>query len=397
MTMCGAVSARSATSRLCAREGRHARAHDLDLALGEIAPHRCRSSRSTYASRFAFSSGQSYARLAGPGESRSRRASSSPVDLGSIPHDLLGHAADVHAGAAEPPGSRPAATRAPYSAARCAQASPPLPPPITSRSNSYWLASHPPPDPRMLHWPLAGAPRAPEPPVAEAVQCAHPGCLACKTLCCRSAPAGFDQIRPEHVEPAIRELLERNRARIGELPQLAEPSFAIARRAARGAASIVCADLVAVEPSQCGAQFRASARALQRLPAAAVGLADRSGAERAPVPRLPAHRRARAGQPRPRPAARDRTCPARFSPGRRRAGRRAQGSASRRSCSSSRSCRRNSRRTCSMRPTPGAITSRRSRARGFNATIIEQGAPARARRAAGGLDPRRSISPPTSP
>src|SRR6201997_14235 len=36
----------------------------------------------------------------------------------------------------------------------------------------------------------------------------------------------FVQIRPEHVEPAVRELLERNRARIGELASLPEPTFA---------------------------------------------------------------------------------------------------------------------------------------------------------------------------
>ncbi|HXY97155.1 MAG TPA: M3 family metallopeptidase [Steroidobacteraceae bacterium] len=36
----------------------------------------------------------------------------------------------------------------------------------------------------------------------------------------------FVQIRPEHVEPAVRELLERNRARIGELAALPKPTFA---------------------------------------------------------------------------------------------------------------------------------------------------------------------------
>jgi oligopeptidase A len=35
----------------------------------------------------------------------------------------------------------------------------------------------------------------------------------------------FLQIRPEHVEPAVRELLSANRARVAELTQLAEPSF----------------------------------------------------------------------------------------------------------------------------------------------------------------------------
>jgi len=36
----------------------------------------------------------------------------------------------------------------------------------------------------------------------------------------------FMQIRPEHVEPAVRELLERSRARIGELAALPQPTFA---------------------------------------------------------------------------------------------------------------------------------------------------------------------------
>ena len=36
----------------------------------------------------------------------------------------------------------------------------------------------------------------------------------------------FMQIRPEHVEPAVRELLSENRARIGALATLATPTFA---------------------------------------------------------------------------------------------------------------------------------------------------------------------------
>ena len=36
----------------------------------------------------------------------------------------------------------------------------------------------------------------------------------------------FTKIRPEHVEPAIRELLSVSRARIEELEALATPSFA---------------------------------------------------------------------------------------------------------------------------------------------------------------------------
>jgi len=36
----------------------------------------------------------------------------------------------------------------------------------------------------------------------------------------------FMSIRPEHVEPALREVLDANRARIGELATLGAPTFA---------------------------------------------------------------------------------------------------------------------------------------------------------------------------
>ena len=36
----------------------------------------------------------------------------------------------------------------------------------------------------------------------------------------------FKRIRPEHVEPAVRELLSENRARIGKLATLDAPTFA---------------------------------------------------------------------------------------------------------------------------------------------------------------------------
>src|SRR5579859_6531444 len=36
----------------------------------------------------------------------------------------------------------------------------------------------------------------------------------------------FGAIRPEHVEPGVREVLERSRARIGELAALEQPTFA---------------------------------------------------------------------------------------------------------------------------------------------------------------------------
>jgi hypothetical protein len=66
--------------------------------------------------------------------SRNRRIVQRVPELAGVPHDFLRYAADVDAGAPEAVRSRSAAARAPYSAARCAQARPPLPPPITIRS-----------------------------------------------------------------------------------------------------------------------------------------------------------------------------------------------------------------------------------------------------------------------
>ncbi len=42
----------------------------------------------------------------------------------------------------------------------------------------------------------------------------------------RGPPPPFGDIRPEHIEPALRTVLEENRARIGELAGLADPTFA---------------------------------------------------------------------------------------------------------------------------------------------------------------------------
>ena len=42
----------------------------------------------------------------------------------------------------------------------------------------------------------------------------------------RDALPQFMQIRPEHIEPAMREQLAENRARIGELAVLTAPTFA---------------------------------------------------------------------------------------------------------------------------------------------------------------------------
>ena len=50
-------------------------------------------------------------------------------------------------------------------------------------------------------------------------------CMANPLLGQDPLPA-FRQIRPEHVEPAVRELLNANRARIGELASLGKPTFA---------------------------------------------------------------------------------------------------------------------------------------------------------------------------
>src|SRR5690242_3024002 len=89
------------------------------------------------------------------------------------------------------PPSRPGSmriTRAPHSAARCAQASPPLPPPITARSYlSAMTACYTAPG-RM-------------PPMPNPLLAAEP------------LPR-FDQIQPKHIEPAIRDVLDAGRARV---------------------------------------------------------------------------------------------------------------------------------------------------------------------------------------
>src|SRR5262249_28985590 len=111
------------------------------------------------------------------------------------------------------PPRRPASistARAPYSAARCAVASPPLPPPITTRSKRS-----------SMHAPCYMRRRARCPAGAVGYNARMENPLLARDRLPRSV-----QIRPEHVEPAVRELLERNRARIGELAALAAPTFA---------------------------------------------------------------------------------------------------------------------------------------------------------------------------
>ncbi len=105
----------------------------------------------------------------------------------------------------------------------------------------------------------------------------------------------FLKIRPEHVEPAVRELLLANRARVEELSTPGAPDLRKRRGADGGTAPSHHAHLVPGEPPERGAQLRGAARRLQRLPAAAVGLLHRPCAERAAVPGVPrAWRRSRA-------------------------------------------------------------------------------------------------------
>src|SRR5579871_6259578 len=115
------------------------------------------------------------------------------------------------------PPSRPdsmSTVRAPYSAARCAAASPPLPPPITTRSNASAMSA-------MLY-----EPRARRTLGAVGYNASLRGARMDNPLLGEHALPRFVQIRPEHVEPAVRELLERNRARIEELAALETPTFA---------------------------------------------------------------------------------------------------------------------------------------------------------------------------
>src|SRR4029077_2280150 len=128
------------------------------------------------------------------------------------------------------------ATRAPYSAARCAAARPPLPPPITTKSYCSLI------DPRGARSPCymrgertsSSAPyrgrRGPHnactPKAATMATVAADGKCMENPLLGQEPLPQFLKIRPEHVEPAVRELLSANRARIGELASLPQPTFA---------------------------------------------------------------------------------------------------------------------------------------------------------------------------
>src|SRR6185437_14074565 len=102
--------------------------------------------------------------------------------IGGIPHDLLGNTADIDTGSPQP--------------ARL--------------------------DDRHACAILARAPRAGQAATATAEDWKT---MENPLLGQESLPP-FAQIRPEHVEPGVRELLERGRARIGEIAALEKPTFA---------------------------------------------------------------------------------------------------------------------------------------------------------------------------
>ncbi len=103
----------------------------------------------------------------------------------------------------------------------------------------------------------------------------------------------FLKIRPEHVEPAVRELLSENRARIEELSTVPQPTFAsvvepleeLQHRISRTWSPVSHLNAV-LNSDALRAGYNACLPLLIRLP-------DRSGAERAAVSRL--SHRGRAG------------------------------------------------------------------------------------------------------
>src|SRR5436853_602613 len=111
--------------------------------------------------------------------------------------------------------------------ARCAAASPPLPPPITTRSNFSLIAPRPPTI--ATRHPMVSEDAAPE----AATMAAHSTAVNLtrrermhNPLLDGQPLPPFLEIRPEHVEPAVREVLTENRARIEELATLTLPTFA---------------------------------------------------------------------------------------------------------------------------------------------------------------------------
>ena len=89
----------------------------------------------------------------------------------------------------------------------------------------------------------------------------------------------FRQIRPEHVEPAVRELLAANRARIEELAQLPQPTFATLVEPLEELHHRTSRTWSPVSHLNAVLNSTTLRDELQRLPAAAVGLPDRPGAE----------------------------------------------------------------------------------------------------------------------
>ena len=193
------------------------------------------------------------------------------------------------------------ATRAPYSAARWAEASPPLPPPMTTKSNVSLI------DPRMrapaamLYEAAAGeVPERNRPtPGSAATMGGLPWTAgAWKTPTRPGTAAAVPEDPPGTCRAGgARAAAGRNRARLEALAAARPPDLRQRRGADGGAAPPHLAHLVPGQPPERGAQLRGPARQLQRLPAAAVGLLHRPCPERAAVPGLPA-RAARRREPR---------------------------------------------------------------------------------------------------
>src|SRR5579864_4764032 len=116
--------------------------------------------------------------------------------------------------------------RAPYSAARWAAASPPLPPPITTRSHCSAMGPCYPSRPRAACGRCARAP----PSLRSPGKCPLEWPPMDNPLLGEAPLPPFVEIRPEHVEPAVREILARNRARLDELAALDQPTFRTDRK-----------------------------------------------------------------------------------------------------------------------------------------------------------------------
>ena len=227
MMMCGALKRAVAGSDGVRIDEMPARAHELDVALGEV--------RRVHPVQAVHVGVPPALELAPVMPQRPRAGSRSLAHpAAALPKSAAFHMIffGTQPTFTQVPPRGPdsiSATRAPYSAARCAAASPPLPPPITTKSNFSLI------DPRdrlaaMLY--EVRPARVPERGVRAAAGAAtmtpfQRAGSACKTLySARSRCRSSSQIRPEHVEPAVRELLSQNRARIEELATSQQPTFA---------------------------------------------------------------------------------------------------------------------------------------------------------------------------